>query len=378
MDKDRFLIQDVQAYLVEVPLAKEWQISLYSSQTRQHLVVKVTSAAGVSGLGEASPSPAFMGEYGEAMVIVVEKLLKPALVGLSALDLEKIHSLMDGTIHGNTAAKAAVDIALHDLIGKALEVPVYDLLGGRYREGVPLTWVVGIKPLKEVLAEVRRYVDKGYKTLKIKLGRSPAEDLEVIRQVRKEVGDDIAIRVDANQAYTFDQAVRLFKRMEKYEIESIEQPLLAHDLKGMRSLAEILDTPVMADEAVFTPADAFQVARERAADIINIKIGKVGGLYPAQKIASIAQAAGITCTVGSNLELEPGISASLHFALAASSATYPSDLFIGKDLHQYGIADLPSTIENGVAYLSAASGLGINLRKEIIHDRSQSTDRADR
>ena len=377
MDKDRFLIQDVQARLVEIPLAKEWQISLYSSQTRQHVVVKVTSATGVFGLGEASPSPAFMGEYGEAMVIVVEKLIKPALIGLNALDLEKIHSTMDKVIHGNMAAKAAVDIALHDLIGKALELPVYNLLGGRYRDSVPLTWVVGIKPLKEVLNEAQRYVNKGYKTIKIKLGRSPAEDLKVIRQVRKEVGKNVAIRVDANQAYTFDQAIRLFKSMEEYDIESIEQPLPAHDLEGMKSLAKILDTPIMADEAVFTPSDALKIAYERAADIINIKIGKVGGLYPARKIASIAQAAGIMCTVGSNLELEIGISASLHFALAASSATYPSDLFIGKDLHQYGIADIPSTIENGVAYLSDASGLGINPRKEIMYDRPQPSDRAD-
>jgi o-succinylbenzoate synthase len=359
--RTRDKIERVESWVVEVPLKKTWRISLYSAEVRYHLVVRLVTGQGVEGYGEVSPAPAFMGEESRVITRVIETLLSPVLVGADPFDLESIHARMDQAIQGNGAAKAALDIALYDLQGKILDMPLYVLLGGMYRTSVPLSWVLGMQDMEQALEEARHFVGLGIKTIKFKIGKDPARDLALLEALRKEFGHAISIRVDANQGYRADQALKILRSMEAYDLEAIEQPVPAWDLEGMQGLAEALDTPIMADESVFSLADAYRVIKMRAADILNIKIGKVGGIYPAKKIAAVAQAANIPVAIGTNLELGIGSAASVHFGLSTANVLYPSDLLLGPDLHEFDIIEPSFSLVGGEARPFDRPGLGIEL-----------------
>jgi L-alanine-DL-glutamate epimerase-like enolase superfamily enzyme len=272
---------------------------------------------------------------------------------------------MDRTLYGNGAAKAAIDIAFHDLLGKMTDLPTFQLLGGRVRQEVPLSWVLGIQTPEKAVEEAHHFLKKGIKTIKVKIGGDPEEDIKKIRLIRERLGDQVKLRVDANQGYRSDQAIQILRRMEAFDLESIEQPVPAYDIDGMRQVAEALDTPVMADESVFSLQDAYQVISRRAADIINIKVGKVGGLLPAKKIAALAESANLPCTIGSNLELGVGTSASLHFGLSTPNILYPCDLAIGPFLHQEEIIDPVFELVEGKIEPMKGPGLGVSLKKGL-------------
>ncbi len=358
-------VKRLEAFLVVVPLKKTWEISLYRTEVRNHAVVEVETESGLIGLGEVSPAPAFMGEDGRYIVDIINHLLAPQLIGLNVFDLEALHLRMDRTLHGNGAAKASIDIAFHDLIGKILDLPACSILGGKVREEVPLSWVVGIQSMEGAVEEAQYYVSKGIRTIKVKIGSDPEKDVKTIGLLREKLGDEIRIRVDANQGYRADQAIRVLRRMEVFNLESIEQPVPSYDIEGMKMVAEALDTPIMADESIFDLHQAFRVISEHAADIINIKVGKVGGLLPSKKIAALAQAANIPCTIGSNLELGIGTSASLHFALSTPSVLYPCDLAIGPFLHEEDIIDPSFELVEGRINAREKPGLGVELKKAL-------------
>ncbi|WP_339209887.1 enolase C-terminal domain-like protein [Aeribacillus sp. FSL K6-8210] len=360
---DKLPIESVEIKVLEVPLKDQWQISYYAARTRRHLLVRI-KAGDVVGYGEVSPSPGFMGEEAKQVGLVITEYLAPRLIGTNLFDVERIHQQMNEAIYGNGSAKSAVDIAVHDAIGKALQIPLYQYLGGLYRSKAPVTWVASIKDYSSVSEEIRQFLALGVTTFKLKVGKSPERDLEVLARVRSEFGTEIRIRIDANQGYSFDEAIKVLRRMEKFDIESIEQPVKAHDLDGMCRIAEALDTPVMADESLFYLHSAVEIARRRAADLFNIKIGKVGGLLPARKIAAVAEAAGIPCTVGSNLELSVGTAASVHFACSTPNVTYASDLAIGHYLHEYDIVKEPVCIDDGHVAAMQQHGLGVSLLDE--------------
>lgn len=358
-------IKRVEAFLVTIPLKKSWEISLYKTNLRNHAIVEVETESGIIGWGEVSPAPAFMGEDGRMVVDLINHFLTPSIIGMDVFDLEALHLKMDKIILGNTAAKAAIDIAVHDLLGKILHLPVFQLLGGRIREEVPLSWVVGIQSSEKTIEEAKFYIEKGIKTIKIKIGQEPEEDIKKVALLREKLGDDIRIRVDVNQGYRVDQAIHILRKMEKFNLESIEQPVPAYDIEGMKKIADALDTPIMADESVFNLQNAFKIISSRAADIINIKIGKVGGLLPSKKIAALAESANIPCTIGSNLELGIGTSASLHFGLSTPNIHYPCDLAIGPFLHSEEIIEQSFTLINGKIYPFEGPGLGVQLKTTL-------------
>ncbi|MBW1971473.1 MAG: hypothetical protein JRI44_01355 [Deltaproteobacteria bacterium] len=354
-------IKNIKTDVIKVPLKKTWKISLYSAGVRYHIVVQIETENGIKGYGEVSPSPAFMGEEARIIKNVIDQFLAPQLIGSDPFDMELIHSQMDKAIQGNGAAKAAIDIALYDLQGKILDIPVYMLLGGKYRSEIPLTWVVSIQDINSALEEAERFIKIGIKTIKIKIGTDPKRDIALIEELRNRYGNTINIRVDANQGYRVDEAVRVLDKMESFDLDAIEQPVAAWDLEGMQYLANSLKTPIMADESVFSLEDAYKVIKMRAADIINIKIGKVGGIYPAKKIAAIAQAANIPITIGSNLELGIGSAASIHFGISTKNVLYPCDLMIGPDLHEFDFIDPSFSMEGGIVQPFDAPGLGVKV-----------------
>ena len=281
------------------------------------------------------------------------------------MDSEAIRERLDRAISGHCIAKAAVDIALHDLLGKHFGLPVYRLLGGLYRRSIPLAWSIGIAETEEMVQEAVHYVDIGWKAIKIKIGRDPDVDLEHLAAVRKAIGPAIKLRVDANQGYRSGEALPVLRKMERFDLEYIEQPLPRWDVEGLSALAAALDTPILADESVFTPEDAITLVRRQAADVFNIKVTKCG-LANGKRIAAIAEAAGLRCMVGSMVELGPGTAAGVHFAAATSSVTHACELgpllFRDDVITENVFLDEPL---GGFWEVSDGPGLGITLREEI-------------
>lgn len=362
-------VTGIDVHWVEVPLRAQWQIALYAARTRLHCIVIARGPDGLYGLGEVAPSPAFMGEDGRTCADVIARHLAPAVTGKNAFDLAQIHAAMDGAIRGHGSAKAAVDIAVHDLAARALGVPVSTLLGGRVRNEVPVTWVVSIQDISSAIDEMERFSQLGVSTFKLKLGRGPGPDLEFVRRVR-EAYPNVTLRADCNQGYTAHEALPLLRQLDAFGFDAIEQPVPAWDLDGMARLSQALDTPIMADECIFDLHQAAEVARRGAAGVFNVKVGKVGGLYRARQIAAVAEAFGISCTAGSNLELSIGTAASVHFAAATGVLTYASDLAIGHYLHEWDIAEPPLHIVDGMMTVPAGPGLGTELAPGLLEGRT--------
>lgn len=360
-------IKEINTYVVEVPLENEWRISLYASNVREHAIVEVITEDGVKGYGEAAPSPAFMGETAATIKLVNDLYLAQVVVGQPINHLSTIHERMDGVIHGQSAAKSAIDIAIHDAWGKIEGKPVYDLVGGRYRETIPLTYVIGMKSDEDAYAEAQRVIDLGFTTMKIKVGNDPARDIRVVEAIRQAIKDskkDVRIRLDGNQGYSVRDAIKVMKALERTgDIESIEQPVEKWDLFGMKEIRQAIETPVMADEMVFSLHDMTNIIKLECADIVNLKICKVGGIHQSKKIAGMAEAAGMTCTIGSNLELGVGIAASMHVAASTPVVVNPSDFICGAYLHTHDIITNPmwDQVEDGHINVTDRPGLGVKI-----------------
>lgn len=274
-------ISRVRARVLRVPLVEPFAITTATMGECEHVVVTVETDGGIEGQGSVSTIPAFMGETATLIAAAIG-FLEPVVVGHDPFDIEAVVEDMDDAIQDNHSAKAAIDFACHDLMGKALGLPVHKLIGGLYRERIPLTWVIGIKPVEQTVAEaIARFAD-GYRVFKIKVGHDDGDDVEKVRLVREALGPEAIIRLDANTAYSADRGVRVLSRLEPFTLEMIEQPCRKADLKGMARIRDALHTPILADESASGLEEVRLLIDMGAADIINIKLGKVGGLHTAQ------------------------------------------------------------------------------------------------
>lgn len=362
---NKSLIKDIQVKVIELPLKKQWKISLYEQSTRPHAVIKIITEDGIVGYGEAAPSPAFMGETAYTIELAINKYLKPSIIGENIFDVDIIHEKMNFAIYGNYAAKSTIDIALYDAMGKTLGVPVYKLLGGKYRDKVELSWVVGMQDLEGSIEEAREKLSEGYKVLKVKVGRTPEVDYNLVKRIREEFGSEVPIRLDANQGYDYKTALSTFSRIEELGIESLEQPVRRWDIQGMKMLRERLHCPIMADESVSDFHAVNEIIREKACDIVNIKVGKVGGLTMAKKIAHCLEASGLVGTAGSNLEVGIGSAASIHFVASSNIVSMPNDLLLGGPLHKYDLIKNNFEVKDGCVIVPEVSGLGIDVDDAI-------------
>jgi len=321
----------------------------------------VRTADGLFGVGEVNPMTAYSGETVSGIEEAIQRYLAGAVMGHPAVEVAGLHARMDAALRGNALAKAAIDIAVHDLVGRAWGVPVSSLLGGALRERIPLAWVVGMGPLDEMVEEAARYAALGFPTIKVKIGRDPSADLALVAAVREAIGPRVALRVDANEGYDTVTALRTLRKMEHYDLELVEQPVAGSDLHGMAALTQALDTPVMADESLQTPADALEIVRRGAAKVLNIKIVKPGGLYRSRQIAALAEAAGLRCMVGSMPELGVASIAGAHFAASTPCVTYPCEV-IGPLMTKEDILEDPViSVYTAPGYLRVPTGPGLGI-----------------
>ena len=327
-------------------------------------IVKVETSAGITGLGEISM---IWNGDGAALCPVVENVLAPALIGLDALEINRAHQRMDAAVQFSRAAnpaKSAIDMALYDIVGKVLGTPVYNLLGGRVREGAPLSMSVAIGSLEEMVAQAKAFVKQGFKGVKIKIGLDAEHDVEAVAAIRRALGRGITIRVDANMGWrSAREALSVIEQIAPHDVHSVEQPLPADRLVDLAWLRRASPIPVMVDESVWGPDDAARVIAAGAADIINVYVSEAGGLRNAARIFAMAESAGVQCTIGSMPELRIGTAAAMHLAVSVPELMGPADVCgVLYDAETLIRETLP--IQDGMAGAPEGPGLGVTLDEE--------------
>jgi o-succinylbenzoate synthase len=315
-------ISDIKIYSLSVPLKKDFKTSLRTVSSAEETVVKIETDTGLSGLGEAPPTAVITGDINQGIRSLIIDKIRPLLIGEDPENIEKLHHLIEKSAVHNSSAKAAVDIAIYDLFAKIHKAPLYKLLGG-YQNKITTDMTISVNSPVEMKEDALQAVKEGYKSLKIKVGKGMEKDLERIKTIREAVGNDIKIRIDANQGWQPKEAVYAVRQMEreKLNIELVEQPTKASDFEGLKFVRDNVLTPIMADESLFSAEDCLKLLDMRACDLINIKLMKCGGIYNALKINAIAEAHGVEVMVGSMLEAKISVTAAAHLAAAKKNIT---------------------------------------------------------
>lgn len=315
-------ITDIQIGEIFVPLATPFKTALRTVVNVEDIVVKVMTDTGEVGYGEAPPTAVITGDTKGSIICAIRDFIRPAILGMDIENIDGIMEKLNSCIQKNTSAKACVDMAVYDLYGKRFGAPLYQLLGG-YRKELETDLTISVNPIDEMVRDSIAAVKRGYRILKVKVGKEGIKDIERISAVREAVGKGVKIRVDANQGWSAKEAIRIIWAMEDkgLDIELCEQPVKAHDLDGMRAVTKAVKTLILADESMFSAEDAVEIIRTGAADLINIKLMKTGGIYGALKICSIAETYGVECMIGCMLESKLAVSAAAHLAAAKGIIT---------------------------------------------------------
>ena len=362
-------ITSIETIPVRVPINPRFAIK--SGRGGSHtlspfLIVKVHTDERLIGLGEASCTPRWSGEDQFTAQHIIKTYFEPALIGLDPTDIAACSRAFMPLVANNPFTKSAIEMALWDIAGKAANKPVYQLLGGKVRELVPTKWSVSGRPPEEASDIAAWGIAQGFRKMKVKVGIDTAGDIARVRAVREVVGPQLPLGVDANGGWqTADNALRAIETLREFNLKFIEQPVSSGDLFGMAQVRANAKLPVIADESVYTLADARNLTQANAADVFSIYVGKAGGLAPAREIA---EKGGRPCTIGSNLELGIGSAAMTHLALATKqieAETWPCDI-IGPMFYEDDILTEPLPINGGEARVHERPGLGVELDEEKI------------
>lgn len=315
-------ITEVRLGMISVPLRVPFKTALRSVNSVEDVVVEIHTDTGAVGYGEAPPTGVITGDTTGAIIGAMKDHIIKTLVGRDVDDFESVTKALNGCIVHNTSARAAADMALWDLYGQLHNIPVYKLLGGG-RSSIVTDITISVNKPEEMQRDAINAVERGYDCLKVKVGSDPSLDVARLSAIREVVPKDICIRIDANQGWTPKQAVRILNDMQDrgLDIEFVEQPVKALDFDGMKYVTERSYVPVLADESVFSPADAMKIMQMGAADMVNIKLMKCAGITNALKIASAAEVYGVECMIGCMLEAKISVTAAVHLACAKSIIT---------------------------------------------------------
>jgi L-alanine-DL-glutamate epimerase-like enolase superfamily enzyme len=325
----------LEAIPVSVPIEGSYDTSLSlgaddaGAETYDHVIVRIETDAGVTGVGEIAPTPYWpRGLTQSATVAIVDERIAPLLEGRDVARIGRVVDDLERAISAEPFPVSGVDAALHDALGKALDRPVYDLLGGPIndRREFELHHSIGIKDAEAMAEDAREAAENGFDAFKVKVGGpDPTAEREAVAAIADAI-PGARIRVDANQGWTADEAIREIRALDDAAggLVLVEQPVPYDDVAGMRRVREAVDPPILADETCFSPADVARVARTDAADIVNVKLAKTGGLHRGREVAAVARAHGLTCFMGSMVELGVGTATNAHFRVATPEITYPT------------------------------------------------------
>jgi L-Ala-D/L-Glu epimerase len=359
------IIKKVEAIPVSVP-QKSYR-DAYSTFTSSPIVItRIETDEGIIGYGESSAlTPEIYGENLGSIVAIIRNTLAPAVIGKDPFQLEQISQLMDRISGRAPCAKTGIDLALYDIIGKKLGQPVYNLLGGKLFDKIYCAFEIGIATPAEMAKEAKLLVDRGLKVVKIKAGTGDLEkDLERVKAVSEAVGKDIRIRVDPNAHWSVADCKKAAAILAHVNLEYLEQPIPGWDFDGMAEIRNSTGLTLEADEGVWTINDVIEHSKKRSADVVNLKIPKVGGLLKGKKMAAVAEASGMTCMAGAEGEAATAIPAKLHLAASTPNATRASDFTELTLLSDWLLEEPIEMTSYGYISVPSSPGLGAKLREE--------------
>ncbi len=368
------IIEQIHADIIKIAPRKTYSMGGqdYTGMDYHGLLVRVRTEDGVEGIGEVFLTPGWYGaDTPPGMIFLIKSVFGTAFTGQSVFNLNKLSHQMDELwTLGNLWPKAALELALYDAAAKTLGRPLVDLIGGRVRDSFPLVGGIGTDSPEGMAATAREYVDRGFTTIKLKIGEPdrPGLDVDRVRAVREEIGDDMIIRVDANSVFDTDVrgAISLIRKLEPYNLDHVEQPLAGWHFEGMARIRDAIDTPLMADESVHTIQDARRVIEIGAADVVKLKIAKNGGYRRCQEIIALCTAAGVRVELGNGINSS---AASLHELMLACSnpKVCPAGEFPGPDKLVSDVLVNPMKIVRGEAILPEGPGIGSDLDYEAFN-----------
>lgn len=356
-------IKSIETFDVAIPLTKPFKTALRTVTTAYSVYVTIVTSDGLVGYGEAPPTHVITGESMDSIRYAINEVIAPQLIGLNILQSELVFQKLNTALVRNTSAKAAVDMAIHDILARYAGLPLYQFLGG-YRDTIETDFTVSVNDPAEMADDAEQYIKDGFEVLKVKVGIGDIkDDIERIHAIRKRVGMTPKLRLDANQGWNVKEAVKAISLMEDagLSIEFVEQPVPAWDLEGLKYVTDHTYTPIMADESVFSVQDAKQVLKIRAADLINIKLMKSGGIYHGKKINALAEANGVGCMVGSMIETKLGITAAAHFAASQPNIRYydfdaplmlDNDLIVGGVIYEKSKMSFSNELGLGITHVN--------------------------
>ncbi len=333
-------------------------------------IVKIHTNAAITGWGEVAPWSVFTGTA-EANASGIDRYLRPLLIGADPLKVATLMRRTEAALVGHGEAKAAVEMALLDIAGRHLKVSIAQLLGGYYRARVPLSVSLANPDFEADVRFAQRLVEQGVNIFKLKTGfATHAEDLRRLALLRKELPASVDLRVDYNQGLDPWDAVRRLKDVEAFRPTFIEQPVKREQRAAMAAITRAIDTPIMADESVFTPAEAIDMVRGEIADLVSVKIMKSGGIARAREIAAIAEAAGIAAYGGTMFEGGLAIAAGLHMVAATPNIALGAEFYTATWVMGAELLKTPIVIANGAAEVPTGPGLGVEVDESAVRDIS--------
>nr|AGM34769.1 FldD [Paraburkholderia fungorum] len=367
-------IEAISTTIVDVPTRRPLQMSFTTVHKQSYVIVQVT-AGGLVGIGEGGSvgGPTWGSESAETIKVIIDNYLAPLLIGKDASNLSEARALMDRAVTGNLSAKAAIDIALHDLKARALNLSIADLIGGTMRKSIPIAWTLASgDTARDIDSALEMIEARRHNRFKVKLGaRTPAQDLEHIRSIVKAVGDKASVRVDVNQGWDEQTASIWIPRLEEAGVELVEQPVPRANFGALRRLTEQNGVAILADESLSSLSSAFELARDRAVDAFSLKLCNMGGIANTLKVAAIAEAAGISSYGGTMLDSTVGTAAALHVYATLPSLPYGCEL-LGPWVLSDRLTQQDLEIKDFEVHLPVGSGLGVDLD----HDKVRHYTRA--
>lgn len=358
------VISEVRTEILDLPITRPHRFAHQTMYHQSHLLVRIATEDGLEGIGEGvtAGGPWWGGESVETMKATIDHYLAAVLVGEEASRIEYLLQKMDRIAAANPFAKAAIEMACYDLLGKSLSVPLYRLLGGLYRESLPVLWAVGAGEADENIAEMEKKLKAElHSRFKIKVGAAnPQADTQRIKRISATLGENARLVIDPNSSWDVPTAMHMVPRLAEAGISLLEQPIPRWDVDGMAKLADMQLVSIMGDEGVCSSHDALAFAERRAAHVFSLKLHKSGGISRSKKIAAVAEAAGIRCFGGTNLETSVGTAAALHFYCALGNLTEDCELF-GPLLLADDIVEEPIQYRDFQVWVPHGPGLGVSL-----------------
>ncbi|ACA39113.1 dipeptide epimerase [Lysinibacillus sphaericus] len=358
------MIKKVEVFAARLQLKEPFVISYVHLDDMPTILTRIETDKGVVGWGEAVPDQNVTGETWESTYHVIKHVLAPLLINEDPFAVERIHKKFNEKIDGVPSAKAALDIALYDLMGKITGQPVYQLIGGKAHKELQVPRVISIKSPEEMAKDASEFVASGFRNIKIKVGTNAELDIARIRAVREAIGDEVQLRVDANQGWNRMETLKVIRETIACHVDWYEQPVKAHDLRALKEIRALSPCSIMVDEGVHNIYDLVDVIEMRAADMLNIKLMKSGGIYPALALASLAEAAEMPCQVGSMVESAIATMAGAH--LAISKSIIHTNEMVGPLMFVKDVANV--TYDKDILQLSHKAGLGIEVDEQYVKE----------